>query len=354
MRPCLEVLIVGVFDGDGFDLELDANVFAAAETAGIERLVPAHAEILPVDRRRGDERGALVSHRTGGCTFELDVEHDRLRHAADGQVSVKASQGIVVADRGGRITIVNAMTEELFGYPRDEMLGRTIELLVPEKLAEAHAAHRAGYFSEPRTRPMGLGLDLAGRRKDGSEFPVEISLSHMEGKGGPLAVGFITDITERRKAEEERRNLEKQLRQATKMEAVGRLAGGIAHDFNNLLTTLLGFSEVVLDHVEEGHPLREGAEEVRKTCQRSALLVRQLLAVSRRQLVQPTILDLNNRIKEMETMLRGLIGEDIDLVTDLNPALSPVKADAGQMEQVLLNLVVNARDAMPRGCPGRC
>ncbi len=260
-----------------------------------------------------------------------------------------ASQGIVVVDRGGRITIVNAMTEELFGYPRDEMLGRTIEFLVPEKLAEAHAAHRAGYFSEPHTRPMGLGLDLAGRRKDGSEFPVEISLSHMEGKGGPLAVGFITDITERRKAEEERRNLEEQLRQATKMEAVGRLAGGIAHDFNNMLTALLGFSEVVLDHVEEGHPLREGAEEVRKTCQRSALLVRQLLAVSRRQLVQPTILDLNNRIKEMETMLRGLIGEDIDLVTDLNPALSPVKADAGQMEQVLLNLVVNARDAMPTG-----
>jgi len=174
------------------------------------------------------------------------------------------------------------MAETLFGYEHDELLGKSIETLLPDSFRAARERHRTGYFEEPRTRPMGHGLDLEGRRKDGAVFPIEISLSHIETNEGTIAVAFINDITERKNALSEKEKLEHRLEHATKMEAVGRLAGGIAHDFNNLLTALSGFSEIVLDELPEDHPLYEGARETFKTCQRSASLVRRLLTVSRR------------------------------------------------------------------------
>jgi nitrogen-specific signal transduction histidine kinase/CheY-like chemotaxis protein len=166
---------------------------------------------------------------------------------------------------------------------------------------------------------------------------------------GTIAVAFVNDVSERRRAETEKQRLERTLEHATKMEAVGRLAGGIAHDFNNLLTALSGFAEVVLDELPENHPLHEGARETLKTCQRSGSLVRRLLAVSRRQMLQPEVIDLNPKIAEIEKMLRSVLGEDIDLVVKLQPGLGFVRADQSQIEQVVLNLVVNARDAMPTG-----
>ena len=146
-----------------------------------------------------------------------------------------ASQAIIGVNRAGVIVLVNRQAEGLFGYKREEMVGRQLEMLLPQALRETHASDRANYFEHPRARPMGIGLELKGRNSSGSEFPVEISLNHLELGGETMAISFVTDITERTK-------LEQQLRQSQKMEAVGQLAGGVAHDFNNLLTVISGYS----------------------------------------------------------------------------------------------------------------
>ncbi len=156
-------------------------------------------------------------------------------------------------------------------------------------------------------------------------------------------------IIDRVRAEEALRESEEQLRQSQKMEAVGRLAGGIAHDFNNLLTAIIGYSQLTLRQLRQSDPLRPKIEEIKKSGERAASLTRQLLAFSRKQVLQPKVLNLNEVVADMDNMLRRLISEDVDLLTTLFPALSHVKADPGQIEQVLLNLVVNARDAMPQG-----
>ncbi|MBI4409434.1 MAG: response regulator [Gemmatimonadetes bacterium] len=160
---------------------------------------------------------------------------------------------------------------------------------------------------------------------------------------------FCRDITERRKAEEDRERLTDELRQAQKMEAVGRLAGGVAHDFNNVLTVIQGHTNLLLEDLPPANPIRAELEEIRRSAERAAELTRQLLAFSRRQVLQPRVVNLNAVISEMEKMLRRLIGEDIDITTDLERSLGTTKADPGQLQQVVMNLVVNARDAMPGG-----
>jgi nitrogen-specific signal transduction histidine kinase/CheY-like chemotaxis protein len=156
------------------------------------------------------------------------------------------------------------------------------------------------------------------------------------------ALSVTRDVTQHRR-------LEEQLVQSQKMEAVGRLAGGIAHDFNNLLTGILGYSDILRDGLADDDPLRADADEVKKAAERAASLTRQLLAFSRRQVLQPRVIDLNTIVEEMERMLRPLIGEDVELVTACSAEIGRVEADPGQIEQVIANLVVNARDAMPNG-----
>ena len=303
-------------------------------------------------RSMKDEQGRVVGAiSTARDITEAKALEESLR---DSEHKIKAlfdnaAQGIVSVDREGRIVSFNAMAERQFGWARDEILGQPIERLLPSSLEGVHEQHRRSYFLTPHARPMGHGLDLKGRRKDGTEFPVEISLSYIASDQEPAAVAFVNDVTDRRRAEAERERLERHLEHATKMEAVGRLAGGIAHDFNNLLTALSGFSEIALDELPEDHPLYEGARETFKICQRSASLVRRLLAVSRRQVLQPQLMDLNAKIADVEKMLRSVLGEDIDLTVKLEPSLGQVRADESQIEQVVLNLVVNARDAMPTG-----
>jgi len=160
---------------------------------------------------------------------------------------------------------------------------------------------------------------------------------------------IVRDITSRRRMEEEREKLQAQFMQAQKMESVGRLASGVAHDFNNLLSVINGYSELAIDRLEEGDPLLANLQEVRRAGGRAASLTRQLLALSRKQVLSPEVLNLNGVIDNVEKMLRRLIGEDVTLATNLAEDLGMVKADIGQLEQVLMNLTVNARDAMPRG-----
>jgi PAS domain S-box-containing protein len=253
-----------------------------------------------------------------------------------------ASQAIVTVDAGGKIVLFNSRTAEIFGYTREELLGAPLETLLPESAREKHVHERTQYFAKPRVRPMGIGMELAGKRKDGSVFPVEVSLSYVQTEEGVFAIAFVTDISQRKQ-------LEEQLMHSQKMEAVGRLAGGVAHDFNNMLTVISGYNQMILDQVSPIDPLHGYGEEILKATERAAALTNQLLAFSRRQIVQLRVFDVNAALSQTERMLRRLIGEDVELTLNLHPDAGSIRADPGHLEQAIFNLATNARDAMPGG-----
>ena len=253
----------------------------------------------------------------------------------------QASDGIFVADAHGNFLDVNPSGCAMIGYTQEELLGMNMgELIPPADLAE---------------NPLRIPELRAGQRiiherslirKDGSLLPVEISAKMLP---DGLFQGIARDVSDRKRAEEERRNLESQLRQSQKMEVVGQLAGGVAHDFNNVLTAIQGNTEFLLRDRHAPERWRADLEEIRKATKRGAALTQQLLAFSRRQVLIPKTLDLNIVVGDMERMLRRLIGADVELVVDLEAGVGLVRADPGQVEQVIMNLVVNARDAMPEG-----
>lgn len=250
-------------------------------------------------------------------------------------------EGIVAADAAGRITLVNSRTEQMFGYVRDELIGRPLELLVPVGPRKEHERSRRAFNGDALQAAMRHDANVRGRRKDGSEFRADISLSSVEGDDGRLVTAVITDITERVQ-------LEKQLQLAQKLEAVGSLAGGVAHDFNNILQVIAGYTSSMQQRVETDEE-RLGLSEIAVAVERAASLTRQLLAFSRRQVVQPVVVDLNEIVEETERMLARMVGDNIELLTNLDPSLKPIRADRAQLEQVLANLVVNARDAITDG-----
>ncbi|HET6900552.1 MAG TPA: PAS domain S-box protein, partial [Vicinamibacteria bacterium] len=238
-----------------------------------------------------------------------------------------------------RFLEVNSAAVEHYGYTRDEFLAMRITDIRPEsEVARALSAVRADQESGTRHH---VG-DWRHRTKDGRVIDVEVAAHDIdfEGHSGRLVVAH--DVTERKR-------LEAQLLQSQKLEAVGQLAAGVAHDFNNLLNVITGYSELLLRSLPSEGTDRERTEQVRRAAERGAGLTRQLLAFSRRQVLEPHVLDLNATLGEVKSMLGRLIGEDIRIVTSFDPALGRVFADPGQMEQVLVNLVVNARDAMPEG-----
>src|SRR5579863_5879619 len=388
---------------------------------------------------------------------------------------------VAAVNQQGVIIQVNSQIEALFGYTRGELVGQKVEILVPDRQRPQHHLHREHFHQQPKIRRMGSGLDLYGKRRDGSEFPVEISLSPVPVDGGVIVLSAIRDISDRKRIEEELRHAneeldrrktrelrdsqnrlalivdssqdaiigknldgivthwnkgaediygytaqemigkpismlapperadeiqiilqkirsgerveyfesvrvtkdkrrlhvsisvspiydgdgkvvgastiarnitaqkktEDQLRQSQKMEAVGRLAGGVAHDFNNLLGIVTACSELLRGRLDAESV--EYIDNIREAAKRGASLTRQLLAFSRRQPTQSQLLDLNDRLKEVSRLLRPLMGDDVEIVLRAHSDNAIVEADPGHLDQVILNLAVNARDAMPRG-----
>ena len=291
---------------------------------------------------------ALIGHRVRymvrGGRLQRSLRHSEERFRT---LIENIADLIILLDPDGTLTYASPAVERTLHRPPEDLIGRRFEELVHE--ADVPVLRNCMALAiETRGKPHAANLRLA--TAEGMCRTMEtIFMSMANPDGGASVVVTSRDITARLDAEAALRKSEEQLRQAQKMEAVGRLAGGIAHDFNNLLTAILGYSQILEERFEAEGRTCEEIREVRRAGQRAGSLTRQLLAFSRKQIHQPRVIDLNTVIGDMESMLRRLMGEDVALETRLAPDLRRVMADPGQLEQVLMNLAVNARDAMPTG-----
>jgi two-component system, cell cycle sensor histidine kinase and response regulator CckA len=280
-------------------------------------------------------------------TRQRDAERAAAKLRRQALVLDTLLEGVIVTDPQGTIIDLNPAAEQLFGYTRAELVGRRPDVF--------HAPEMEGRVEEEillamETEGRWTG-EIAFQRKDGSRgFSEAVIVAQYNGAGERIAhIGVNRDVTERHAAEEALRQREEELRQAQKMEAVGRLAGGIAHDFNNLLTAIKGNTELALLDLPLASPIRAEIEQVRQAADTATSLTRQLLSFSRKQAVQPQAVGVNHLIESTSRLLTRLIGASVELECELAPELWSVRADPGQIEQVLMNLAVNARDAMPDG-----
>jgi two-component system, cell cycle sensor histidine kinase and response regulator CckA len=299
-----------------------------------------------------DGRGRLIGYE--GSVQDITERReavDSLRRSEERyRLMIEGSEQVFfyAHDAEGRLEYVSPSVRDMLGYPPEDLVGTSYEqLLVDDPVNEAARVQT----DDALTRGTGVQSYAAlVRHREGPELWIELTESPILREGQVVGIqGFARDVTERRNAEQALRESEERLRHAQKMEAVGRLAGGIAHDFNNLLSVIGGTADLVLMDVEEESDLREDIEEIKRASQRASGLTRQLLTFSRQQVLRPKVIDLNEVVVDVEKMLARLIGEDIDLAVNTSDSACPIFADPGQVEQVLMNLAVNARDAMERG-----
>jgi len=263
----------------------------------------------------------------------------RVAHATVAALLEASPLAILALDTERRVTRWNPAAERLFGWTADEVLGRPLPVV-----SDAYITENTQLSAEVFRGRSVSGFETRRRRKDGTLVDVLLSTAPLRDGTGDVSglVALLVDVTERKE-------LEEQVRQSQRLEAVGQLAGGIAHDFNNLLTVITSYAALLLEDFGATHPKRNDIEEIAAAADRAATLTQQLLAFGRRQLLQPRVLDVNETVAALERMLQRLLAGDVKLVTVLDPSLRSVRADPGQLEQVLMNLVVNARDAMPAG-----
>lgn len=335
-------------DGTAYDLEWHISPIRK-ESGEITHFVSIQRDIS--ERKRAEEEikelNRDLDRRVAERTAQLEAANNLLRHSENRFNSFMNNSPAVafMKDEEGRYVYGNQTMERLFQVKMDELLGKTDFDWLPKDTAKQIRETDMGVLATGQVSELHEVVPAPSGSCDWLtfKFPVE------DATGRRLLGGVAIDITERTRAEEERRILKEQLLQAQKMEAIGRLAGGVAHDFNNLLAVIIGYSDLTLRQLTSDDPSRRRIEEIRKAADRAAALTSQLLTFSRRQVTTPEILNLNTVVSDLYQMLSRLIGEDIELQTILDGELGHVKADRGQIEQVILNLAVNARDAMPQG-----
>jgi PAS domain S-box-containing protein len=314
---------------------------AARDIAGGDwsRTVPA----------RGSAEATTMANAFNDMTRRLRDQSERLNasYLRFSTVTQSARDAIISADGGGDITFWNRSAEATFGYSESEVLGRPITMLIVES---DRAAYNAA-LPDPNADDLTFGhiIEVIGLRKDGSRFPCEFSLAALHSREGTAFTAVVRDVIERKQSQDTLKQREEQLRQAQKMEAIGRLAGGVAHDFNNLLMAIHGYAEMLIHNLAPGDERRTDAEEIVKAADRAAGLTRQLLAFSSRQVITQQAVALDQLVQNMQNMLQRLLGPEIQISTEVWPDLTPVLADTTQVEQIVVNLVINARDAMPGG-----
>jgi PAS domain S-box-containing protein len=286
---------------------------------------------ISIERKRAEEalkaseeRYRIVTDQTGQLIYDYDLRTERIEWA-------------------GAIEAVTGFTQKTFQQVDNE---RWKKMIHPEDRQRT-----LQYFNDIKGMSKKYRVEYRFRKKNGHYINIQDEGVFLDDETGQIVrlLGTMKDITERKRAEQALRESEEQLRQSQKMEAVGRLAGGIAHDLNNLLTGVTGYSDLLANKISENSPFRKYVTEIQKAAQRATSLIGQLLAFSRKQILQLKEVCLNETVERMKDMLRRVTGEDVKLVTSLSPELGKVRADPGQIEQVIMNLAVNARDAMPKG-----
>jgi PAS domain S-box-containing protein len=343
---------LAIIRGEGFDIPfiivsgaIDEETAVAAMEAGAHdyvtkdnliRLVPAiEREIREAEERRDRKRSEEALRRS----------EERFRAVVDASIDA-----LIAITMDGSISLFNLSATHMLGYDWTEVIGRPIDMLISkEHLNDVNFFIVSHKSSKIPGAIIGKSIEIDAVKKNGDLLPVELSLSHSSQNREDFLLVIMRDISERRRSLAILEETEAQLRLSQKMEAIGRLAGGVAHDFNNLLGAILGYSDIILLDLKEEDPLKRDVMEISRAAKRAADLTRQLLVFSRRQVMQSQVFVLNEVVTGAKRMLGRLIGEDIELITNLDEKLPPIKADPSQIEQVIMNLVVNARDAMPDG-----
>ncbi|MCC6229245.1 MAG: response regulator [Phycisphaerales bacterium] len=334
---------------------MQATPSSTPAAAGLCELLDGRRADLTCDICVNDESDAwsrvMATRDTSGNVLVMLIDitdHPAAESRAASELRLQrivesAMDGIITIDQRGHVVMFNAAAEKMFGVPAAQAIGVSLDRFIPSRTRDQHPSFiKAFGAAGVTTRSMGHLGAVAGVRADGTEFPIEASISHAQSDGQHYYTVILRDIAERKR-------LEAQLLQAQKMEGVGRLAGGIAHDFNNLIMAIFNYLALASRKLGVDHPVAPMLAQANQAAQRAADLTRQLLTFARKQIVAPRVLSPREVAAGLSPMLRRLIGEDVTLRTAFADDTGMVRADHAQLEQVLVNLVINARDAMPSG-----